>query len=119
MRGRVELPLFAHVASLPEDSPATAIAVLGNDSSSPDSGETLTITGVTQGPHGTVIVTGGGTGLTYQPNGNFTGNATNVVPGADPTLEALETTFHQDLNDDGQTGPTLVTLSFFDPLQML
>lgn len=62
------------VASMPEDSPASAIDVLGNDSSAPDSSETLTITGVTQGASGSVAITGGGTGLTYQPNANFTGS---------------------------------------------
>jgi hypothetical protein len=52
-------------------------------------------------------------------NGNFTGNATAVVQGSDPTLEALETVFQQDLNDDGQTGPTTATMALLDPLHIL
>ena len=61
-------------ATVAEDSGANALAVLSNDLSAPDTGETLTITGVTQGMHGTVAVTGGGTGLTYAPAGDFFGS---------------------------------------------
>jgi putative cell wall-binding protein len=51
----------------------TALPVLANDSDAPDTGETLTIVGATQGAHGSVAITGGGTGLTYQPNAFFEG----------------------------------------------
>jgi serralysin len=52
-------------------------------------------------------------------SGNFT-DATAVVPGADATLQALETAFQQDLNEDGQTGPTMASITFFDnPLLVL
>ncbi len=61
-------------ATVAEDSGANAIPVLTNDSTAPDSGETLTITGVTQGANGSVAITGGGTGLTYTPNANFFGS---------------------------------------------
>jgi VCBS repeat-containing protein len=37
-------------------------------------------------------------------SGNYTGNATAMVSGADPTLEALELVFQQNLNGDGTTG---------------
>ncbi|WP_316184328.1 NF038122 family metalloprotease [Bradyrhizobium sp. SZCCHNRI1003] len=37
-------------------------------------------------------------------NGNYIGNAIGAVPGGDSGLEALETTFHQDLNGDGTIG---------------
>jgi hypothetical protein len=60
-------------ASVAEDSGANAINVLANDSISPDAGETLTITAVTQGTNGSVAITGGGTGLTYTPNANYFG----------------------------------------------
>jgi hypothetical protein len=56
-----------------EDSGPSAIDVLANDSFAPDVGETLTITAVTQGAGGAVVITGGGTGLTYAPNSNFAG----------------------------------------------
>ena len=56
-----------------EDSGANAIDVLANDTRSPDAGETLTVTAVTQGTNGTVAITGGGTGVSYTPNANFFG----------------------------------------------
>ena len=52
-----------------EDSGATAIDVLANDTN-PDGGP-KTIASVTQPAHGTVAITGGGSGLTYQPNPNY------------------------------------------------
>ena len=57
-----------------EDAAATAITVLSNDSISPDTGETLTITTASTSSHGTVVITGGGSGLTYQPNANYNGS---------------------------------------------
>lgn len=58
-------------ATLLIDSPATPINVLANDSD-PD-GDTLTIASVTQPTNGTVVITGSGTGLTYQPDAGFSG----------------------------------------------
>jgi len=63
-------------ATLAENSSATAINVLANDSCLPDIGETLSIKAVTQGAHGTVVITGGGAGLTYQPGANYSGSDT-------------------------------------------
>jgi hypothetical protein len=60
-------------ATMAEDSGANAINVLANDTAAPDTGETLTITAVTQGANGSVAITGGGTGLTYTPNANYFG----------------------------------------------
>ena len=60
-------------ATVAEDSDATTpITVLANDTD-PDTGTTLTITAVTQPTNGTVVITGGGTGLTYTPDANFAG----------------------------------------------
>jgi len=64
------------VATLAEDAGATTIVVLGNDTIAPDVGETLRITAVTQPANGTVVITGGGTGLTFQPGPNFNGATT-------------------------------------------
>jgi DNA/RNA endonuclease G (NUC1) len=61
-------------ATVAEDSGANVINVLANDSFAPDAGETLTISAKTDGAHGTVAITGGGTGLTYTPNANFFGS---------------------------------------------
>ena len=54
-----------------EDAPATALAVLAGDTDV--DGDTLTITAVTQGSKGAVVITGGGTGLTYRPFSNLSG----------------------------------------------
>ena len=54
-----------------EDAAATAVPVLANDSDA-DS-DTLTITARTNGAHGTVAISAGGSGLTYQPNLNYSG----------------------------------------------
>jgi VCBS repeat-containing protein len=56
-------------ATMSEDAAATAIPVLTNDTD-PDSA-TKTIGGKTDGAHGTVVITGGGSGLTYTPAANY------------------------------------------------
>ena len=58
--------------SVPQDSTANVIDVLANDTD-PDTGDTRTITAVTQPTNGTVVITGGGTGLTYTPNAGYVG----------------------------------------------
>ena len=57
-----------------EDSGANTIDVLVNDSIAPDTGETLTISSVTQAINGTVFITNEGADLTYNPNVNFFGS---------------------------------------------
>jgi outer membrane protein OmpA-like peptidoglycan-associated protein len=64
------------IATVAEDSGAMTIDVLGNDTIAPDAEETLTITSVIQPVNGTVVITGGGTGLTFQPSPNFNGTTT-------------------------------------------
>ncbi len=56
-------------ATVPEDAAATAVDVLANDTD-PDGGP-KSIGSVTQPANGTVVITGGGTGLTYQPDPNY------------------------------------------------
>ena len=53
------------------NAPATEVAVLANDRDV--DGDVLTISGKTNGSKGTVVIIGGGTGLTYQPNRGATG----------------------------------------------
>jgi len=69
-----------------EDSGATAIDVLANDTN-PDNG-TKTIESVTQPANGTVVITGGGTGLTYEPDANYC----NEPPGTTPDTFTYEIT---------------------------
>ncbi len=59
------------LSSINEDSGANTISVLTNDEDI--DGDTLTISDVTQGQHGTVVITGGGSGLTYEPDSDFSG----------------------------------------------
>ncbi len=54
------------------NAPATAVDVLANDHDV-DTTDTLTISAKTDGLKGTVVITGGGTGLTYQPGTDQTG----------------------------------------------
>jgi hypothetical protein len=56
-------------------SPTTVLPVLANDdAANPDVGEILKIANVTQGINGgKVVITGGGTGLTYRPKAGFVG----------------------------------------------
>jgi hypothetical protein len=61
----------ADTATLLEDSTATTIDVLANDSIVPDTGETLSVTAVTQGGHGSVKFTT--TSVTYSPLANYNG----------------------------------------------
>ena len=60
-------------ATVTEDAAATAVDVLANDTD-PDGGE-LTVKSVTQPGDGTVVITGGGTGLTYQPKADYCNGA--------------------------------------------
>ncbi len=100
-----------------EDSGATTFAVLANDTISPDTGETLSITGVTQPVGGTVTFTA--TGVTFTPNANFNGSTTftytisdgnggtdtatvtvNVTPVNDAPVNAVPVTIGP-MNEDG------------------
>ena len=45
--------------------------------------------------------------------GNFTGDATGVLSGADLSLQMRETAFQQDLNGNGHIGPTTTTIENF------
>lgn len=66
-------------ATVGEDASATAIDVLAND---PDAdGGPRSITSVVQPANGTVVITGGGTGLTYQPDPDYCN-----APGGDPDV---------------------------------
>src|SRR6185503_16682001 len=64
--------------TLTEDAGATAVNVLANDTDA--DGGPISITSVTQPTNGTVIITGGGTGLTYAPNANYCNNPPGTTP---------------------------------------
>ena len=88
-------------ATVAEDSGANPINVLANDTD-PDTGDTRTITAITQPANGTVAITGGGTGLTYTPNANFAGTDTftyTVSDGAGATDTATVSITVTPVND--------------------
>ncbi|MDO8361253.1 MAG: Ig-like domain-containing protein, partial [Actinomycetota bacterium] len=87
----------ANSATVLEDSGANAVSVLANDTDV--DGGPISITSVTQPANGTVVITGGGTGLTYAPNANYCNNP----PGT--TLD----TFTYTLTPGG--GSTTVTMT--------
>ena len=68
--------------SVPEGAAATAIDVLANDDD-PD-GDSFTIIARTHGAHGAVVITGGGTGLTYDPVSLYHGPDTFTYTIRDP-----------------------------------
>ena len=57
-------------ATVAEDSAATAIDVLANDSDGGDGGP-VSIQSTSDPANGTVVITGGGSGLTYAPDANY------------------------------------------------
>jgi hypothetical protein len=89
----------ADAATVVEDAAATAVGVLANDTDV-DAGP-ISITSVTQPANGTVVITGGGTGLTYQPNPNYC----NSPPGT--TLD----TFTYTLTPGGSSATVTVTVT--------
>ncbi len=60
-------------ATVAEDSGSNSIDVLTNDSILPDAGETLSVTGITQGANGSVSITNGGANVSYTPAANYFG----------------------------------------------
>jgi hypothetical protein len=89
---------LADAASLLVDSDATAIDVLANDTDV--DGGPKAVASVTQPADGTVVVTGGGTGLTYEPDAGYC----NSDPGGTPD------TFTYTLNG-GSTATVSVTVT--------
>ena len=93
----------------------TPIDVLANDTN-PDGGPKQ-IDSVTQPAHGTVAITGGGTGLTYQPNANYcndgnpTDDFTYTLNGGSTATVAVSVTCGDNTPlaasiDSGPSGPT-------------
>ncbi len=92
----------ADTATVAEDAAATAVNVLANDTDT--DGGAISITSVTQPGNGAVVITGGGTGLTYAPNANYC----NTPPGT--TLD----TFTYTLTPGGSSTTVTVTVTCVD-----
>lgn len=76
-------------ATVAEDATATAIPVLANDVDV--DGPSLVITDTTDTANGTVVITGGGSGLTYQPEPEFHGIDTFDYTASDGELDDVAT----------------------------
>ena len=86
-----------------EDSSANALDLLANDVQLPDSGETLTINAVgTPDQGGSVVITGGGSGVSYTPAADFNGQETftyDLADGNGGSDTATVTVDVQSIND--------------------
>jgi ELWxxDGT repeat protein len=94
-------------ATVAEDAAATAIRVLANDADI-DGGAAKSVASVTQPANGEVVVTGGGSGLTYRPDAGYCneGSPTDdfsyaLSPGGDTAAVAVRVT----CVDDPPKGP--------------
>ena len=88
-------------ATVAEDAAATAVPVLANDTDA--DGGPMSVGSVTQPANGTVVITGGGTGVTYQPTANYC-NSVSGVPD----------TFTYTLTPGGSTATVSVTVTCQD-----
>ena len=88
------------INSVSEDSGANPIDVLTNDHDL-DS-DSLSVGKVTQGNHGTVVITGSGSGLTYEPDANYIGKDSFTYTASDSnggTDSATVTIYIDNTND--------------------
>jgi len=96
-------------ATIPEGAAATAINVLANDNPLPNQQVPLTITGFPLLPaHGTVAITGGGTGLTYKPTTHFFGSDSfsyTITHGALTAQATVVVTVSKDVTGPVETAP--------------
>jgi hypothetical protein len=95
-------------ATVAEDAGATAVAVLANDTDV--DGGAIAIASVTQPTHGSVVITGGGTGLTYAPAANYC----NVVSAPGLLGPALRDTFTYTLAPGGGSATVTMTVTCVD-----
>ncbi|MBI4528657.1 MAG: tandem-95 repeat protein [Deltaproteobacteria bacterium] len=95
-----------------EDSGATSLNVLANDTTGPDTGETLTIISAGQGSQGGTVAVVGGTSIAYTPASNFFGLETfayTISDGNGGTATATVTVSVTPVNDAPTANPQNVT----------
>ena len=92
-------------ATVTEDSPAGAINVRSNDTDA--DGGPASIISVTQPANGTVVITGGGSGLTYKPGANYCNDPLGSAP-------PLPDTFTYTLSPGGSTATVAITVTCVD-----
>src|SRR6185503_6500071 len=99
-------------ATVVEDSSATVVTVLANDSFAPDTGETLTVTAVTQGTGGGPVTLGAGV-VSYAPAANFAGTETftyTISDGNTGTATATVTMTVTGVNDNPTANNDVATV---------
>src|SRR6185437_13191079 len=82
-------------ATLAEDSSATTVDVLANDTDvdnlTPPANAGLSVASATNGAHGTVVVAGDGSSLSYTPNPDFYGTDSFTYTVSDGVLSDTAT----------------------------
>ena len=97
---------FGTTASpITEDSTDVELNVLANDTIEPDTGETLTITAVTQPANGTVRISTDGSRVLYTPNANFFGEDSFTYTIRDSNASPLTDTANVVVNVAGANDP--------------
>jgi hypothetical protein len=99
-------------ATVAEDSSSNAVNVLANDNDGVDSGETLSVTGVTQGSNGSVTFTA--TGVSYTPNANYFGSDSftyTIGDGNSGSATATVNVTVTNVNDDPVAGDDSATVA--------
>lgn len=97
-----------------EDGPSQPLNVLANDSTAPDTGETLAVTQVTQPAHGTLVIAGNGASVSYTPSANYFGPDSftyTVNDGNGGTASATATLTVTNVNDPPTARPDLYNVA--------
>ncbi|SIO39386.1 Uncharacterized membrane protein [Singulisphaera sp. GP187] len=89
-----------------------AVPILNNDAFAP--GDTLTVSSVTQGANGTVVINPNGT-VTYTPNAGFVGTDSFTYRATNGTLLSNVTTVSINIVAPGQQVPTAVNDTYSTP----
>jgi hypothetical protein len=98
--------------TVPESAGARSLPVLANDTDV-DGGTILKITNVTQGGRGSVAITGGGTGLTYNPNQLYYGTDVFTYTVSDGSLTDNATVLVTVVKDTVKPAVTAPVASFY------
>ena len=107
-------------ASVAEDSTSNVIDVLANDTSAPDTGETLTVTAVTQPANGTTAIAGGG--VAFTPAKDFFGTTSfdyTISDGSGGTATASVTVSVTATNDPPNAKDDFLSLPLDAPATAL
>ncbi len=103
----------ADALTLQEDSPVVTLNVLANDTTAPDTGETLRVTAVSAATHGTSAIAVGQMAVTYVPAADYFGPDTftyDVSDGNGGTATATVTLTVLNVNDPPRAVPDVFSV---------